>query len=477
MARHKAAQKNSGNQAAPKSIVRAQKFPADFLPSELIHLVFTYLKPTEAAAFRWAGRIVAEIGLQYLAPTVYLTLEEGSYDRLLAIAEHPIVSNHVVQLDYETEGLSLINREQFDWAITIPKVIPRRHDSERPNSFASARAWRAFERESIRKTPFLSQKQTTRLLDRAWSIYKEYHASQNNVQRADCFHETLADAMKQFRNLKRISTATDGVYERYLAEIKQFLPTYYLTLGFMYGDPLKVDTTSSVLLAAESAGLHIDSFCCQPFDWQIFTQNDKDRAAMHRGMLYLKIMNIAFTIQRGMGQHRMIREIEFIRRECLDKGRVLDLITSAPDLEFLGLTFETWPQIYPTVNATIGNFHWSSLKAVSLESIATREHDLVDFCKRHAHTLKDLSLRNMLLYEVSWEVIFHRMRRAFRLGQQLHTCKLAGLFSNPGMRDHQMDPMGDEDVNAAGLIVSDYIRANDVGDISLGEYYEARGLR
>lgn len=107
-----------------------------------------------------------------------------------------------------------------------------------------------------------------------------------------------------------------------------------------------------------------------------------------------------------------------IESKCIEKGRVLDLITSAPDLEYLGLTFKTWPpsMIDPTLNATIGNIYWSSLKAVSLDSLPSDEHELGNLCKRHAHTLKDLSLRHMKQNKGSWDVTVDSMRRAFRLG-------------------------------------------------------------
>ena len=160
-------------------------------------MVFTYLKPTEAAAVRWAGRVVAEIGLQYLAPTVYLTLKEESYDRLLAIAGHPTVSKYVVELDYKTEGLRPMAREDFDRMIRRTGVIPQRNDSsERPDSCASARAWRAYQRESLRNIPVFNQRLTKQLLNRAWSMYEADYASQKKVQQANFFREKTAKAMK-----------------------------------------------------------------------------------------------------------------------------------------------------------------------------------------------------------------------------------------------------------------------------------------
>ncbi len=227
MARRKVVQKSSKH--ATRKLVHASKFPADRLPAELIHMVYTYLEPTEAAAFRWAGRVVAEIGLQYLVPTVYLKLNEESYDQLLAISEHPVVSKYVVNLDYETRGLDFLDREQFDYKIRTRTAIPQQHNpSERPDSLMSARARRAYERDSVLK--LRSKEQITQKLNRIWSMYEASYSRQKKVEVAKFFPAKTVKAMKQLRNLKRISTSPDGAYERYVAGILEFFPTY----GFFF---------------------------------------------------------------------------------------------------------------------------------------------------------------------------------------------------------------------------------------------------
>lgn len=474
MARRKATQKKSRKQAAPKSRVEARKVLEEILPRELIHLVFTYLQPTEAAAFRWSGRRAAVIGLQYLAPTVYLALKEESYDRLLAIAEHPIVSKYVVKLDYESEGLGCISRKSFDENVQSTRVIPQRYDSERPDTFASARAWRAYERELIREKRLLSQEQTTQLLDRAWSIHKEYFTDQSIVNQGSFFLEKTAKAMKQFQNLQSICAFAYGAYERYTAELKELLPTYYIPPRVTNDFPSSLNPTCCVLLAAGSARLRVNEFCCEPIDWDVFTLNDQTFAALKRSMLHVKFMKLAFEVRRDLGQQPMIRDIESIRREYLANGRVLDFLMSAPDLENLRLTFRTSLKIYATVIATLGDFHWSSLKAVSLDHIATDGNDLVNFCERHSCTLKDLSLSNIVLYKVSWAVTFHRVRQAFRLGQQLHTCELGGQFWDS--RGSLFMETRSSRFISVGVIISGYIRASNVGDISFGKYCDIIGL-
>ncbi|KAL9072709.1 MAG: hypothetical protein Q9161_003418 [Pseudevernia consocians] len=467
MARRRAT-KRASKHAARKSI-HAPKFSADHLPVELIHMVFTYLEPTEAALFRWAGRVVAEIGLQYLAPTVYLKLNEESYDRLLAIAEHPVVSKYVVKLEYETTGLQSINREEFDREIRSIMKIPQRHEFEPPGPLTSARARRSYVRQSVRDIPLLGHRQIGRLLKQTWSMYKTCRADQKKVEQANFFREKTVEAIKQFQNLKSISTSTYGVYERYLAGVKELLPTCYSAHSAFTIAPI-VDASSPILMAAESAGLYVENFCCQPCSWQFFTLNKRDLAASKRSMLHLKTMSIAFASPPGTSTFRAIQSAHRAHRGILAKGHVRNLISSAPDLEYLGVTTSV---IYAKIDGTIGKSYWSSLKAVSLKGLMSEGNDLVDFCKRHAHTLKDLSLAGMRLNEGSWYVTFHRIRRAFRLGQQLDTCKLGEYFISPEDRYH----MGDHDANATGMIASDYILATDVGDISLNEYQEARGFQ
>lgn len=194
MERRKVAQE-SGEQAARKSD-QTPKFPAVRLPSELIHVVFTYLEPTEAAAFRWAGGVVADIGVQYLVPTAHLVLKEESYTRLLAIAEHPVVSKYVIKLVYETEGLKFADRQGFErWMNqSKPKTLSQ-FCSRRSYPSAGARSRQVYERGFVPLAA--SQKQTRQLLDRARSLYEAYRASQNKVQQPKIFLETVGEAMKK----------------------------------------------------------------------------------------------------------------------------------------------------------------------------------------------------------------------------------------------------------------------------------------
>ena len=417
-------------------------------------MVFTYLEPKEAAIFRWTGRVVAEIGLHYLTPKVCLRLREESYDRLLAIAQHPIASKCVVKLEYETEGLRFIDRKKFDQILTLKSMGSQRQDSS--------------EQEASLNVPLPSKKWIVRkakkLLNRVWSMYEDYQAGQQKVEQADFFCAKMVEAFERLPNLKTLSTPANSASERYIAEINELVPTYSFGDVETYKDPSCIGATRSVLLAAESAGLRLSNFHCHRFNWQTLKQESSKLPTPSTSISHLKVLNIA------VGRYEVT---DFIIVPCAKQRQVFFLITSAPKLERLGITFNTWPshQYSPKVEEIIHDFHWPSLKAIHLDGLTSSKRDLVHFFERHKYTLREVSLRNMSMRPGLWEVTFHEMRRTFSFGQQLDVCTLGGTFND---RDslYDMETTDKGYIDTTGKIISDYIRATDVGDITLGEFWD-----
>ena len=454
MARRKAVRKSEG-QATRKS-VRISKFPADRLPSELIHMVFAYLEPKEAAIFRWVGRVVAEIGLCYLTPKVCLRLREESYDRLLAIARHPVARKFVVELEYETEGLRLIDREKFDSIFYCTDPSSQRHDSS--------------EQEASRNVQLSSKKRTARktnqLLSRVWSMYQEYQARHKKVEQAGFFHAKMVEAFKRLPTLKIFSTPAISAYERYVAESKELLPNYSFVDAETLRDLSCMGATRSVLLAAESAGLQLSSLQCQRFSWQRLKQELSELPTPSTSISVLKVLNIAF------GRYEFT---EIILEPYVKIRQVFTFITSAPKLERLGITFNAfpWGNFSPSVNEIIGEFHWPSLKAIDLDCLSSSEDDLVHLFERHKHTIREVSLRDMSMLSGLWEVTFHEMRRTFGFGHQLDVCTLRGTFKD-SETIYGMESTGEGCIDAIGKMISDYIQATDLGDMTLNYYWEMK---
>lgn len=424
--------------------------------------MFAYLEPKEAATFRWAGRVVAEIGLHYLTPKIHLRLREESYDRLLAISEHPVASKCVVELEYETEGLWLIDRKRFDRIFMLTKSRSRRRTSSRE----------VFSRNFSLPGKKSTLRETTQLLDRAWSLYKEYQAGYEKVKQAAFFFLKMVKAFKRLPALKTISTPAASAYERYVAEVKDLLPTYSFVDVDYHKVPSCISATTCVLLAAESAGLQLSEFHCPRFNWQTLTRDVIHLPSLNRSIFHLKVLNIALVEPRHMCQKGSDVGIDNSSLRCPKNGQVFSFITSAPGLERLELKFDTKYYCLLSAKEIMKDFHWPFLKAISLDRLSTNEQYLVQFFERHKHTLREIHLGDLCMPRGLWLETFQQMRRIFKFGHQLDICTLGGTFRDCSHVPFEMESISDGNIYATGTIISDYIRATNFGDITLTDYWE-----
>ena len=111
-----------------------KSFMMDDLPIELLHNVFSYLKPHEIPPLRQVCRILAAVGLHYMIPELHLLPLPGNFDRLAEVANRPVLSQHLHKKFYGGNKLpSCVSRVQFDELIldnsdfywTVPTGLPR----------------------------------------------------------------------------------------------------------------------------------------------------------------------------------------------------------------------------------------------------------------------------------------------------------------------------------------------------------------
>lgn len=119
------------------------------LPPELLHLICNYLEPMEIARIRLLGRSIAAVGLEHLVAQIQLVAKPNSFDRLLAVAEHPSAGRYVTSLhlffsrqpEEETPCARQYTRRSdsfemwsIDFATSAPKLetLSIRYDEDRP---------------------------------------------------------------------------------------------------------------------------------------------------------------------------------------------------------------------------------------------------------------------------------------------------------------------------------------------------------
>lgn len=225
-------------------------FPLDRMPVELVRMICSYLTPTQVASIRFLNKTIAAIGLEYIATTVTLTLKEESFDRLLEIAHHPILSKHVQTLRYEHDFLTDLDQRVWEYQIRTPELESARN-KEPPGFGASERKWRAFRREC--RFTVSRKKYGKKRLDQVYSTYQIHRAEQEHTRRSGFFIDKLAHGLQHLPNLRLIYMPTLGSYSRYQKEIAESLDgaTFDQSASGIESDSVAV--TRSILLAIDRA--------------------------------------------------------------------------------------------------------------------------------------------------------------------------------------------------------------------------------
>ena len=479
MLRRRAA-RNSDVPTHRATAVPASKFPADRLPSELIHLVFARLKPTEAAAFRWAGKAVAEVGLQYLAPTVYLRLQEESYDRLLAIAEHPVVSKSVKCLLYQADTLEVRTREQWERCVVGPEYLQAQQITPGGPGVLTIM--------SMPRHTYSEEQ-----MDRAFSVYQTLCADEENVRQQDFFPQKVAQALKNLSNIKCVSSCILGVSRHYAAEIEKVLGGWYFSQEpgddlFEFDDAFDeafdktakaadISLVRSIFHGVDQAHIQLETFCSGNKTWLVF-EHDKDFEALKRSVRSLKNLTLKLPIDDPCPllhySRAWLEAPEF--GACLQNGGLPEFLRSAPDLTSLDLSVELYGFVADVpFEYIIGDFHWTSLQTVKLGCVEIEEEHLLGFCRRHSATLKHLTLGSLFMRKGSWFSMFQRMRRMLKL----EDAALCGMFYGGGKAIWPMDPDKDEEQDLyfpPGYVIRQYLLSYDGEDVSVVEYLEDFGI-
>ncbi len=502
------------------------------MPAELVHMICSYLTPIQVASIRIVSGMIAAIGLEYIATTVTLTLKEDSFDRLLEIAHHPVISKYVYSLIYEHDFLLVFSQSEWKENITTPEAMALRYPAGRlrapraPGINDSPRAWRAFHREcSVFK---VKNKYGKKRLDQAFSTYQKLCAEQGHAARSDFFSKKLTDALQDLPNLRTIYMPANGSFSRYQMEVARFLN------GALYDQYINQSGCSavnrSVLLAVDQAirarqnrnnrvvGLGHGAFS-RASNGNSSSLNDDDAAKSYQvssspgsgipnggcsggnelgdnitGVLRIKHFSsesfdmrllleddeIFTAMKRGIHHLTKLR-IGFLSDytqsetlECLRRERLYEFVKSAPFLEELDISFPTYRSRTINLTNVVGSFRWESLTTIHFECLQIGVSSLGEFCSRHSSTLYCLSLGDLQMQDISpgenpWYLMFTKIREATKLKK----ARVYGEFTGSNyleMSDHR------DVCRRSGTLIGRYL-VGEGGNSSLEDFLKDERAR
>ena len=354
------------------------------LAREIVHMIFAYLSPQHVTEARLAHRIFAEIGLHYLLNTFYLVFTKQSFQNLLEISQHPIVSQYVKAICYEADNLQ--QHTSFKkWEKHIYK--PYAAEPSLPLTRAKKRS--------------------------AYKAYQEILAEQKEMQTQDYGRRTVQTAMSRLPNLKNLWISINrSVNNRTSTHLRR---AYSRTLQLPLGDPHRAASQlDSLLLGSLAHKLEIEELICGYIHWAFLRQPYEIHAKYKQVMQHIKTLELHISADSPRYYPRgafgsYTADIDRCR-QYIKEGRLCELTAAAPNLNKLAVRFGSpKPHTGACLEDITGDFTWPSLRCVEFSCIEMTEDTATTLFERHSRTLKEVSLASVTLSAGSWVKLWRKM--------------------------------------------------------------------
>lgn len=384
-------------------------------PTETLHKIFTYMTPTEAAKARLTNKKLADIGIEYIVPEVFLVLTEDSFKKCEAIAQHPKIKEHVKSLVFDDFYLQRLDRQRWEWSVKNLGVRLQ-YDAKWPHLFAEGpehKAEVATYRRIVEQAGH-HYRYTQDELDVAFARYQRYHREQSELLQGDIYLKRIIKLLAEFHALKNI--VLDTHYDRTDVGLSPrqlwaaFGSTFSVEKYPRQGDHcFGRSEVHAILDNAHQASLRLETFTCSLLGFRFFSDKPPDYASYGRSLIHLKSLDL--VINYGFNTNGFFA--------CLSQGRVFRFLTAAPYLERLRLGIRlaySW-HAATSLDLFVGDFRWTSLVQVAIEGLFVKKKGFIEFLERHSSTLKIVELRELVLVDGTWTSIFQTMRIMLELDE------------------------------------------------------------
>jgi hypothetical protein len=371
----------------------AQASLAD-LPHDIHSMIFSYLPRSALKTLRLTSKKLNSTIEPLLFHSVFLKINIKSFTRLLAIANHHHLSQHVQAFIYDPQ--------------TLPHRLPRGFD-DWVEKFASngreiCQYYKACGYGSRKE--FIASLSTSKLTG-FYHQYREYKADHDEIiNRPDGEKDMLAKIVPKFSNLKRILffdplEESDPMRGCDLKDLSwDDLSSVAKEILFEPGRPPSTNQDirfwnlliAASLLPRPSQLLSLQASCLSPYRWiqQVrFIPSYKEAFAL---LPNLENLSLQFSQEQGGPQGVQI-------------VHVCEFFTYATNLKSLRLSFDGITPTSVLQSSQTGlqlrvfmpspSQQWSTLVHLSLQGIPTTEGELGELLIRHVKILRSLELCNI----------------------------------------------------------------------------------
>ena len=368
--------------------------------------------PRDIKCLRLVNKEFSVIGAEFLLPTIHLTFQTKSFERLRTISQHSFYSQHVTHLEYEPDAFRMTYRNEEEWKAGIRDLKSNCELEHRVKLEAKRGSSANLGYE--RNLPHSEVRQF-------FNAYKAVDYDQINLRhQPDAYNSLLvAQAITRLPNLEEVTFSFESAMIRHPDAFRRaYEGNLYPPTGdncHMY--PYGVMQLYSVLNGVARAGIRLKTLSCGKVDWKLLQMDETRIRTIKRAIKHLETLQIMFYAGAGyLEGYALEAETE----KCamfLKDHQMCDFLSAAPDLKTLDLYIDRSGGM--GLEYMVGKTTWASLRVLELDCIIAEQEILIDLVQRHAGTLKELGLHNLVLVTGGWPSAVSAIRNIVKL-KELH---------------------------------------------------------
>lgn len=340
-----------------------------------------------------------------------------SFERLVAISRHPVISQHVTHLFYQPDALDLCECRE-DWQVGVSKRYLPVKPPTNPDPGASEREYRAYNRACVKFAQDPGHQLQRHEMDQGYIEYQRLFAAQEQLRKQDYGAPILLDVFSRLPKLVSIFTSLgcNLIFSSpyLMANFKAGLRRPYGDIG--HGQPTGVPQLRSLLLGSHHAGRQLTRLFIGDVNWQFLREGADNISMMKQSLHHLRMLELTISTGYDFDEGEPGPEIPECRQFLRNKA-LCNFLKAAPELEVLAIAFDCYTQDCATELKHIVHDHtWAKLKRVEFAKIDATEADFANFFSRHSSTLRHLGLRAIRLLERGkWVSTFENIQKTLSL--------------------------------------------------------------
>ena len=259
-------------------------------------------------------------------------------------------------------------------------------------------------------------------LEKAYKEYTRMYAEQEDLRARGYGFKELSDAMSRLPNLSDICMSHRGA----ICQVPRgLMKAFAAGLSRGRGDYCGIPFMRSLLLAVYEAGIEFDTLRLGDANWKFLQQSDGTLKRIKHTLRHLTTLDLVISTETVYAGD----QIPICRNYLRNNNILSEFFAAAPKFKDLELAFDAYEyQLYCAagLNQIVGDTVWSYLERIAISNIDATIEDWSHFFKRHASTLKHLTMRNIILQNGSWIDALEKMSQVLNLKSVYATGDLIG---------------------------------------------------